>query len=240
MFQILSFAFQPQFDIPIYNKHKMNDQFTVDGFHYITLDNNEAQIGKGTTDAHNACDICPTTLKIPSIIEYNNIKLTVTVVGTHAFRDCNYCPFVFIPKTIKIIKGSAFNSVFANQFIFEEGSQLKEIEYRGIGWIHMKSFVLPPSVEILHAESFRGFNLVKHFYYCGTSQIDTEGVFSTVDYTKLNVKIHVTPQYPSNSFSNMTIYDHHLNCRIPFHCQTIYNKHKIISSPLFIIIMITI
>ena len=216
-------------------------QFTVDGFHYITLDNNEAQIGTDDIKVdHNACDTCPTTLKIPSIVEYNNIKCTVTAVGINAFLDCNSCTYVFIPKTIKIIKDSAFNSVWANQFIFEEGSQLKEIEYRGIGWIRMKSFVLPPSVEILHAESFRGFDLVKHFYYCGTSQIDTEGVFATIDYSQLNVKIHVTPQYPSNSFSNMTIYDHHLNCHIPFHCQTIYNKHKIISSLLFFIIIITI
>ena len=108
----------------------------------------------------------------------------------HAFSHCEGdIESVFISKNIQVIETCGFQSTYPTSFIFEEGSELKEIKDYGIGWIKTKFIVLPPSLEILHENSFRGFDQVKHLYYCGTYTFDNIKVFTTTETNKLNLKI---------------------------------------------------
>ena len=192
------------------------NNFTYNGFIFSFTDEtmSTVQIGVGNNQEHNACDVCPARIILPSMVEYQGINYTLTIVSIKAFLDCVNSTYVFIPKTIEIIKGSAFNAV-CGEFFFEQGSHLKEIESAGIGWVINKNFVLPPSVEILHNDSLRGFIYVKHLYYCGTTTFSNINVFSTdgAQYTPI---IHVTPQYTSEYFGIAKVDYHTLNCDIPF------------------------
>ena len=203
----------------------MSDIIQKNGFNFKVIDNehNYVQIGTGTSDNYNACaGECPKSISIPQSIDYNGVNYTVTEISSKAFFGAKL-ESVFISKTIEVIGIDAFNTVNASKFEFEQGSKLKVIKARGIGWINSPTFVLPPSIEKLDPDSLRGFISVKNFYFCGTTSIDTENVLSEVK----NIKIHVTPQYPSDHFSNMSIFNHNLNCDLPFYCQTIQNNRLI-------------
>ena len=184
-------------------------------FSFTDEKNSTIQIGIGTCQSHNACDVCPPRIILPSHVEYQGNNYTLTIVSINAFVDCQNSTYVFIPKTIEIIKAAGFNAV-VGEFYFEQGSHLKEIETAGIGWVTNKNFVLPPSVEILHNDSLRGFRNVKHFYYCGTTTFGNIEIFTT-EYTVQDTPIiHVTPQYTSEYFGISKVDHHTLNCDIPF------------------------
>ena len=196
-------------------------------FSFFDDSQNNVQIGNGShTIYHNACEICPKHIVIPSFA-YNqkSEKYKVTIVSKHAFSHCESSETIYIPKTIIIISDCAFLTIYASNIIFEAGSQLKEIKSFGFGWITASTFVLPPGVEILHENSLRGFDRTRNLYYCGTYTFDIINVFTTTDEGTLNVKIHVTENFNSNVFGNFKVFDHKLNCNIPLICSYKMIKH---------------
>ena len=95
----------------------------VDGIRYYEIEGtDEAQVGKHNFTYHNACDVCPQNLIIKSHVLIGNVERKVTVIDSGAFQNCEaQTKSVFIPKTIRVIREEALNSVFANEYIFEEG-----------------------------------------------------------------------------------------------------------------------
>ena len=208
------------------------NSFFYNSYQYSFFDDNqvEVQVGNGSdTIRHNACEICPKKVQIPAY-SFDNLmkKYKVTRVSKHAFSQCEGAiESVFIPKTIQIIDECSFLSIFPTSFIFEAGSQLREIGSYGIGWIRTTTIILPPSVEILSENSLRGFHKVEHLYYCGTYNFDDINVFTTSETRTINTKIHVTKRFNSNYFGNILVYDHNLNCNIPFSCTCKIGKQTI-------------
>ena len=219
--------------------------FEVDGIQYYPINgkDNEVQVGNGNSGKHTACTECPEFINIPSIvIDTEGKEKTVTKIANWAFYYCRNTRKVFISKTIQSIGYAAFNSVDASEYIFEQGSQLKQIEEFGVGWMTASSFVLPPSVQTLSEGSLRGFIHVKDFYYCGTYTFDGIKVFTSRDDTYQEIvdtlKIHVTKQFNSDYFGNIKIYDHNLKCEVPFLCRTLrHRRHIHISLCLFVFIL---
>ena len=213
--------------------------FKNGNFLFTFLDDSKTtlQIGNGTYIYHNACETCPSKLIIPSLANYDGTYYKLTIISTKAFLNCETTSYVFIPKTIEIIKFNAFNSVPA-EFYFEQGSNLKEIETAGLGWIRTKNLVLPPSIEILHNGSLRGFDFVKHLFYCGTSIFDNIEIFNTSDPILKIPIIHVTNQFKSDHFGNGKVNQNNLNCNIPFIYTNFCDKKSILNASIQLIFLI--
>ena len=165
---------------------------------------------------------CPEHIRIPSTASNSGSEYTVTEVATYAFLNLSTSKSIFIPKTIRKINYNAMNSLAVDSIVFEQGSQLKEIETFGIGWIHATHFTLPPSVEKLVEDSLRGFQLVRHLYYCGTFDFSTINVFGSSN--DISMKVHVSPYYPSSKFGNIQV-NKQLRCEFPLLLPTVSRKN---------------
>ena len=215
-----------------------NPPFQEGEFFYKQIAENEVQIGTGIIDnIHNACVECPQKLVIPSQITHDGKTFTVTSIADGAFHQCNKSiKSVFIPKTVKQLGTSAFNTVRASEFKFEPGTKLTKISSYGITWIEPQHFTLPPNVEFLGDYSLRGLNKVKHLYYCGKTSFNLDNILSASE----GIKIHVSSHYPGNTFASLPMYNHNLKCDFPYltcnHNPSIFSKNKFVTQ-LFIFII---
>lgn len=96
--------------------------YEIDGVYYfLNFETHEATV----TYKNDKFDGYSGNVTIPGHITYEGTDFTVTTIGDEAFRECNIGTLT-IPKTLHTIE-MAFYSANVEKFVFEDGSQLKNL-----------------------------------------------------------------------------------------------------------------
>lgn len=92
-------------------------------------------------------------LHIPETIEYENIVYDVVQIGEKCFYNSEI-ETIIIPKTVEIIKSEAFIGSDVKKILFDDNSQLREIESLAFGYCSLKEIELPSKLEIIGDNAF--------------------------------------------------------------------------------------
>ena len=121
-----------------------------DFYYYLDNDNLQAQVtsmpsGKYTGD-----------IEIPSAINYQAKKYSVTSIGDQAFYDCSGITSIKIPNSVTSIGGKAFRNCSSLTSIKIPNSVTKIYADTFRGCIGLTSIEIPNSVTIIGSQAFRG------------------------------------------------------------------------------------
>ncbi|MBO7635883.1 MAG: leucine-rich repeat domain-containing protein [Paludibacteraceae bacterium] len=139
---------------PFFNVMSQDDpvRFKKGDFRYEITDSEEHTVAiRANTDVELYGDII-----LPSEVEYEGEKYTVTSIGGVGFSGCKKITSVRIPNTVTSIKTNAFEGCYALTSInIPEGDTL--IEWNAFrNCESLKSITLPESLTLIYSEVFKG------------------------------------------------------------------------------------
>ena len=121
-------------------------KFQYGNLYYEKISNNTAKV---------VGYLSPTSITVPSIVQYNGVQYTVTEIGEKAFNDCSSLSSVTIPNSVTSIGDDAFNDCSSLTSVtignsmtkigrgaFENCSSLTKTNYTGdiASWCNIKFY----------------------------------------------------------------------------------------------------
>lgn len=113
----------------------------LDGIYYILHEDNIAEV-TFRNDKYNSYS---GDVVIPEYIDVNGVRFTVSIIGRDAFNKCQIQTLRF-PRSINLIRG-AFYMCSVDKIIFDEPSDLKELEGWAFNTINVEELRLPHGLE---------------------------------------------------------------------------------------------
>ena len=193
------------------------------------------------------------TLIIPELVSTPRGVYKLTEIGQYSFFNATNLRSIYIPASVKIIRnyGVSYlhqleNITFAKDSrlsVIEEvglydmysirelvfpGNCLKTINRYAISYAFvLNRLVLPASIQSMGKASIAGLRSLDDLYYCGSVVINEEVFFKDhedTDITNSTLRIHVSPNYQSDTFGGRQVTDRNLQdyCQtVPFVCSDV-------------------
>lgn len=158
---------------------------------------------------------CPENLIVPRDFSVDGTYGPVEVVGRFAFCSCGiekqkYTKTILVTKQVKLIRQDGFGDEWDCQnFTIEQGSELEEIEEKGLMGIGMstsddnrltKILYLPSNLFSIAPNGFQNCNLFDEIIYCGSNDLSINISDSIKDTYNPKMIIRVSSLYPANKF----------------------------------------
>ena len=173
---------------------------------YTKLTTYTAKVGSDPTARFNAI---PTEqyynkhVKLVPFFTENDAKVIVTEIGKFAFSYCHVIPSIFIPKTIKIIRESAFDGCnWISSIVFEKESSLLTIETLAFAYTSqlLNEIRIPFHVASIGSSAFLSSHITK-LTYCGNADISDSSILASTNVAT----VYTTSLYPTKKFAGVGI-----------------------------------
>lgn len=147
----------------------IHETTSTNGLYYEIINETEVMILSRSFDNKDAAIIIPKTIE----------TLPVTMVKSEAFRRDMTIESIFFPSTITIIEQKAFQEARQLTTVgFEEGIDLKTIEWAIFEYTALDHITLPSSVTSIGSSAFRNIKTLKTFTFESGSQLESIGNYA--------------------------------------------------------------
>ena len=193
------------------------------------------------------------TLIIPELVSTPRGVYKLTEIGQYSFFNATNLRSIYIPASVKIIRNYGVSYLHQLENItFAKDSRLSVIEPHGLYDMYsirelvfpgnclktmngyslayafsLNRLVLPASIQNMQIASIAGMKSLDDLYYCGSVVINEEVFYKDSEdapVTNTSLRIHVSPNYQSNTFGGRSVTDRDLKefCQTtPFVCSDV-------------------
>ena len=145
----------------------------VGGIKYTVISDKYAIVGtNASARIHNAYDVSPTSINIPSTVSINGKSYIIQEIGQYAFFQCTTVQSITLPSTIKQINQFAFDLMISSANI----TLPEELEFIGVWALssnHYNSIFIPKNVKYIGNGAFSYTKYVRSYdvhpenkYFC--------------------------------------------------------------------------
>lgn len=190
----------------------------IDQLYYL-IDNEEAIITSPSTRDEGYSG----NIVIPATVGYSGKTYPVTAIGEGAFKDSQLSSLK-VGKNVSLIETNAFENSEIKDFLFEEGSKLKELSWAAFSFAHIPMLILPEGLEKIGENAFIGW-------------FDTLSIPSTVKnlpsaslscFSLKDLYVHWKNENDLPFYDQYTINDDvtKATLHVPVGCVQIYQNHE--------------